>query len=42
MWVGWEQAEVGGERGFSEGTLGKGITFEIKKLSNMYVYIYIT
>jgi hypothetical protein len=29
VWVGWEQAEVGGERGFSEGTLGKGITFEM-------------
>jgi hypothetical protein len=27
-WVG-EQGEVGGDRGFSEGKPGKGITFEI-------------
>jgi hypothetical protein len=27
-WVG-EQGEVGGDRGFSEGKLGKGITFEM-------------
>jgi hypothetical protein len=34
-WVG-EQGEWGGDRGFSERKLGKGITFEIKikKISN--------
>jgi hypothetical protein len=34
-WVG-EQGEGGGDRGFSEGKLGKEITFEmeIKKISN--------
>ena len=34
-WVGWG-AGGGGDRGFSEGKLGKGITFEmkIKKISN--------
>jgi hypothetical protein len=25
----WEQAEGGGDRGFSEGKLGKGITLEM-------------
>jgi hypothetical protein len=29
-WVGWcEQGEGGGDRGFLEGKLGKGITFEM-------------
>jgi hypothetical protein len=28
-WVGWGEGERGGSRGFSEGKLGKGITFEM-------------
>ena len=28
-WVGWGAGEEGGDRGFSEGKLGKGITFEM-------------
>jgi hypothetical protein len=35
-WVGWGAEGRGGDRGFLEGKLGKGITFEmqIKKMSN--------
>jgi hypothetical protein len=35
-WVGWGAGGGGEDRGFSEGKLGKGITFEmqIKKISN--------
>jgi hypothetical protein len=29
VWVGWEVRGKGGDRGFSEGKLGKGITFEM-------------
>jgi hypothetical protein len=34
--VGWGAGEGGGDRGFSEGKLGKGVTFEmqIKEISN--------
>jgi hypothetical protein len=28
-WVGWEAGGGGGDRGFSEGKLGKGMTFEM-------------
>jgi hypothetical protein len=28
-WVGWEAGEEGGDREFSEGKLGKRITFEM-------------
>jgi hypothetical protein len=28
-WVGWGTGRGGGDRGFSEGKLGKGITFEM-------------
>jgi hypothetical protein len=28
-WVGWGAGEGGRDRGFSEGKLGKGITFEM-------------
>jgi hypothetical protein len=28
-WVGGEQGEGGGNRGFSQGKIGKGITFEM-------------
>ena len=30
-WVGWGAGGGGEDRGFLEGKLGKGITFEIKK-----------
>jgi hypothetical protein len=28
-WVGWGQGSGGGDRGFLDGKLGKGITFEM-------------
>ena len=33
-WVG-EQGEMGGDRGFSEGKLGKGIAFEMQRKKDL-------